>query len=61
MRTVYGVLAAALLMAGGCSRPSEGTKGPDATAAPARVEVTRPERRDVARTITLSASVEAFE
>ncbi len=61
MRTVYGVLAAVLLTAGGCSRPSEGTKGPDATAAPARVEVTRPDRRDVARTITLSASVEAFE
>ncbi|MFN8544489.1 MAG: efflux RND transporter periplasmic adaptor subunit [Candidatus Binatia bacterium] len=61
MKAAYNVLAAALLMAGGCSRPSEGTKGPDATAAPARVEVTRPERRDVARTITLSASVEAFE
>ena len=61
MSTVYGVLAAALLMAGGCSRPSEGTKGPDATPPPARVQVTRPERRDVARTITLSAGVEAFE
>jgi len=60
MRTVCGVVAA-LLVAGGCSRPSEGTKAPDTTAPPARVEVARPERRTVARTITLSANVEAFE
>jgi RND family efflux transporter MFP subunit len=61
MRTAYGAVAAALLVAGGCSRPSENTKAPDATAPPAQVQVTRPERRDVTRTITLSASVEAFE
>jgi RND family efflux transporter MFP subunit len=58
MKTASLVLVAALVMGGGCSPPADGTK---ATTTPARVEVTRPVRRDLVRTISLSANVEAFE
>jgi RND family efflux transporter MFP subunit len=46
-----------LVLAAGCSGPTEATKRTTA----AEVTVVRPERRPVARTITLAAGVEAYE
>ena len=59
-RAWLSILSAAALVAAACSRPSEDTKT-RGEAVPSQVRVVAPERRSIARTITLSANVEAFE
>ncbi len=52
-------LGVALLAGAACSHPMEGTKAPEPPAV--EVAATRPERQAIARAISLSAGVEAFE
>lgn len=59
--TLRHLLVLALVAALGCGRPIEGTAERDASAPSPAVTVARPERRAMARTIMLAASLEAYE
>src|SRR3990172_2360434 len=63
MHGILRMMGLLLLALPACGGPDTGSAGSSAASLPAavRVQVTRPERREVTRSIQLPAGVEAFE